>query len=170
LLSWPLFVWDPSKLREQRSIELLGDILQDEMIQTVRRQLGKTYSPSVRVILTRGGDQGQLAVQLTTAPDDAQTVIEATRKIVAKYAAGGVTSEALERVRQPLLSGGQTRNINVVWWINVLDGSWAHPDLIDAANSWQADYSGITLAEVQAEAKRWLTQTPWIVVAAPKAP
>ena len=170
LLSWPLFVWEPSKLREQRSIEVLGDILQDELIQTVRRQLGKTYSPSVKVILTRGGDQGQLAVQLTTAPEDAQTVIDATRKIVADYAAGGVTSEALERVRQPLLSGGQTRDINVVWWINVLDGSWAHPDLIDAANSWQADYSGITLAEVQAEAKRWLTQAPWIVVAAPKGP
>ena len=170
LLSWPLFVWEPSRLREQRTIELLGDILQDELIQTVRRQLGKTYSPTVRVGLTRGGDQGQLAVQLTAAPEDAQTVIDATRKIVAKYAAGGVTSEALERVRQPLLSGGQTRDINVVWWINVLDGSWAHPDLIDAANSWQSDYSGITLDEVQTEAKRWFSQTPIVVVASPKKP
>ena len=54
--------------------------------------------------------------------------------------------------------------------MNVLDGSWAHPDLIAAAKSWQSDYSSISLAEVQAEAKRWLSQTPWIVVASPKRP
>jgi zinc protease len=170
VLTWPLYVWDPSKVREQRADELLGAIVQDELIETVRRQLGKTYSPSVRVSLNRGGDQGQLTVQLTTAPDDTQAVIDATRKIVAKYAAGGVTSEALERVRQPVLDGGQTRDINVVWWLDTLDGSWAHPDQIDAANSWQSDYSGITLDEVQAEAKRWLNQTPWIAVASPKSP
>ncbi len=97
-------------------------------------------------------------------------MIDATRKIVAKYAAGGVTSEALERVRQPVLDGGQTRDINVVWWLDTLDGSWAHPDQIDADKSWQSDYSGITLDEVQAEAKRWLNQTPWIAVASPKSP
>jgi zinc protease len=170
LMVWPLFVWEPSRLREQRTIELLGDVLQDELIQTVRRKLGKTYSPGVRVSLGRGGDQGQLLVQLTAAPEDAQAVIDETRQIVASYAAGGVTSEALERVRNPVLAGGETHNINVVWWMNALDGSWAHPDLIAAAKSWQSDYSSITLAEVQAEAKRWLSQTPWIVVASPKAP
>jgi zinc protease len=169
ILSWPLFVWDPGKLHEQRTIELLGDVLQDEMIEDVRRKLGKTYSPSVRVSLGRGGDQGQLVVQLTTAPADAQAVIDETRRIVDGYAAGGITAEALERARKPLLDGGQTHDINVVWWMNVLDGSWAHPDLIAAANSWQSDYAGITLAEVQAEAKRWFSQTPIIVVASPKA-
>jgi len=168
LLSWPLFVWDPSRLREQRTIELLGAILQDDLIETVRRKLGKTYSPGVRVNLNRGGDQGQLAVQLTTAPDDAQAVIDETRRIVAGYAAGGVTSEALERVRRPLLDGGQSREITVGWWMDTLDGSWAHPDQLDADKSWQSDYSGITLAEVQAEAKRWLSQAPIIVVASPK--
>ena len=84
LLVWPLFVWEPSRLREQRTIELLGDVLQDELIQTVRRKLGKTYSPGVRVSLARGGDQGQLLVQLTTAPGDAQAVIDETRRIVAQ--------------------------------------------------------------------------------------
>jgi zinc protease len=167
LLSWPLFVWEPSRLREQRAIELLGAILQDDLIETVRRKLGKTYSPGVRVSFTRGGDQGQLAVELITAPDDAQAVIDETRKIVAAYAAGGVTSEALERVRRPLLDGGQSREITVGWWIETLDGSWAHPDQLDAAKSWQSDYSGITLAEVQAEAKRWFSKAPIIVVAAP---
>jgi zinc protease len=168
LMSWPLFVWDPAHLREQRAIELMGDMLQDELIETVRRELGKSYSPTVKVNLANAGDQGDIEVQLITAPDDAQAVIAETRAIVARYAAGDMTPEALERVRRPLLDEGQSRELTVGWWMDTLDGSWAHPDKIEAAQRWQSDFSGITLAEVQAEARRWLAQTPLLVVAAPK--
>ena len=170
VMSWPLFVWDPSRLRQQRTIELLGSVLQNELVDDVRRRLGKTYSPAVRVNLPRGGDQGDINVRLITAPSDTQVVIDETRKIVASLAAGDLTPEALERVRQPLLDGGQSRELTVGWWMDTLDGSWAHPDKIDASKTWQADFNGITLAEVQAEARHWFAETPLIVVASPKGP
>jgi zinc protease len=170
LMSWPLFVWTPERVREQRTIAVLGDMLQDELIDTVRRKLGKTYSPTVRVELARGGDQGDISVQLITAPADAQVVVDETRRIVARYAAGDLTAEALERARRPILDGGQSRELTVGWWLDTLDGSWAHPDKLDTAKSWQTDFSAITLADVQAEARHWFSQTPMIVIAAPKAP
>ena len=51
----------------------------------------------------------------------------------------------------------------------MLDGSWAHPDQLAAAKTWEADYEGITLDEVKAEAKRWLAEEPLMVIAAPQA-
>ncbi|HLK24450.1 MAG TPA: insulinase family protein [Caulobacteraceae bacterium] len=169
LMAWPLFVWTPDKIREERTLEVLGAMLQDEIIDLVRRKHGKTYSPSVRVDFARGGDQGDLAIALITAPADAESVVEETQAIVRRYASGDFDSVALERARRPIVDGGQSRELTVGWWMDTLDQSWAHPDKLDAAKSWQSDFSGVTLADVRAEAKKWLGQTPMVVIAAPKA-
>ena len=168
LMTWPLFVWTPAHIREQRTLEVMAGMLQDDIIDVVRRKLGKTYSPGVRVDLTRGGDQGDLNIALISAPADAQTVVDETQKIVARYAAGDLTAEALERARRPIIDGGQSRELTVGWWMDTLDESWAHPDKIDAARSWQSDFSDVTLTDVEAEARKWLTQTPIVVIAAPR--
>ncbi|HXQ47283.1 MAG TPA: insulinase family protein, partial [Caulobacteraceae bacterium] len=168
LMTWPLFVWSPDKIREQRTLEVLAGMIQDEIIDVVRRKLGKTYSPAVRVDFARGGDQGDLDIGLISAPADAQTVVDETKTIVQRYATGDMTSEALERARRPVIDGGQSRELTVGWWMDTLDQSWAHPDKLDAARTWLSDFSGITLADVQAEARKWLSQTPIVVVAAPK--
>jgi zinc protease len=141
---------------------------QDDIIDVVRRKLGKTYSPGVRVDFARGGDQGDLSISLISAPADAQTVVDETQKIVQRYASGDLADEALERARRPIIDGGQSRELTVGWWMDTLDQSWADPDKLDAARSWQSDFSGITLADVEAEARKWLTQTPIVVIAAPK--
>jgi zinc protease len=168
LMTWPLFVWTPAHTREQRTLEVLGDMLQNELIDTIRRKLGKTYSPAVRVDFARGGDQGELDIALIAAPQDAQTVVDETSKIVDRYATGELSAEALERARRPIIDGGQSRELTVGWWMDTLDQSWSHPDKLDAARSWQSDYAGITLADVQGEARKWLSQTPIVVIAAPK--
>src|SRR6185437_14310522 len=165
LMTWPLFVWTPDKLRQERTMDLVADILQDQIIEDVRRKLGKTYSPAVRVSFNRGGDQGNLNIALITAPGDTDAVIAETRAIVSRLAAGGVTSEVLERARRPIIDGGQSRELTVGWWMDTLDGSWAHPDKNAADKTWESDFSSISLAEVQAMATRWLTQTPIVVVA-----
>jgi len=168
VLTWPLFVWTPERLREDRTLQVLSGMLQDALIDTVRRKLGKTYSPAVQVSLPRGGDQGNLNVELITAPGDVDAVVAETRRIVADFAAGQLTAEALERTRRPIIDDAQSREVTVGWWMDTLDQSAAHPDKIAAAQSWQTDFSSITLDEVKAAAKRWLSQTPMIAIATPK--
>jgi zinc protease len=167
LATWPLFVWDPGKVREQRTLDLLADIVQGEAIDDIRQRLGKAYSPQVNVDLNRGGDQGALTVAIDTAPDATDVVVGELRKIALKLAGGDITDAMLERARRPVLDNGATREISNPWWIAMLDGSWAHPDQIAAAKTWQADYETITLDEVKAEAKHWLAEDPLVVVAAP---
>jgi len=167
LATWPLFVWTPDRVREQRTLDLLGEIVQGEAIDDIRQRLGKAYSPVVDVELARGGDQGALSVVIDTAPDATAIVADELRKIAQRLASGDITDAMLERARQPVLDNGATREISNPWWIAMLDGSWAHPDQISAAKTWQTDYAGISLDEVKTEAKHWLAPDPLIVIARP---
>jgi zinc protease len=167
LATWPLFVWTPEKVREQRTLELLATIVQGEAIDDIRQRLGKAYSPAVSIDLGRGGDQGALTVAIDTAPDATDIVAGELRKIAHQLADGDITDAMLERARRPVLDSGATREISNPWWIAMLDGSWAHPDQLAAAKSWETDYEGITLDEVKTEAKRYLADAPLMVIAAP---
>ena len=167
LATWPLFVWTPQLVREQRTLDLLAAIVQDQAIDDIRQRLGKAYSPSVNVDLARGGDQGALSVAIDTAPGATDVVADELKKIAQQLASGDITPAMLERARRPLLDEGATREISNPWWIAMLDGSWAHPDQIDSAKSWETDYETISLDEVKAAAKKWLAPDPLVVIAAP---
>jgi zinc protease len=167
LATWPLFVWTPQMVREQRTLDLLAAIVQDQAIDDIRQRLGKAYSPAVNVDLGRGGDQGALSVAIDTAPDATDIVAGELRKIAQQLADGDITDAMLERARRPLLDEGATREISNPWWIAMLDGSWEHPDQIATAKTWESDYETISLDEVKAAAKRWLAPEPLMVIAAP---
>ena len=167
LATWPLFVWTPQLVREQRTLDLLASIVQNQAIDDIRQRLGKAYSPAVNVDLDRGGDQGALSVAIDTAPDATDVVAGELRKIAQQLAGGDITQAMLERARRPLLDEGATREISNPWWIAMLDGSWEHPDQIDSAKTWESDYETISLDEVKAAAKKWLAPDPLMVIAAP---
>jgi predicted Zn-dependent peptidase len=106
---------------------------------------------------------------IETSPDSTEIVTSELRKIATQLAKGDVTDADLERVRRPVLDSGGTREQTNEWWIQMLDGSQHNPDQITAARNWQIDYAGITLDELKAEAARWLSKPPLIIVVAPKA-
>ena len=167
LATWPLFVWTPQMVREQRTLDLLAAIVQDQAIDDIRQRLGKAYSPMVNVDLSRGGDQGSLSVAIDTAPNATDVVAGELKKIATRLADGDITPAMLERARRPLLDAGATREISNPWWIAMLDGSWEHPDQIASAKTWESDYETISLDEVKAAAKKWLAPDPLMVIAAP---
>ncbi|HEX3407091.1 MAG TPA: insulinase family protein, partial [Caulobacteraceae bacterium] len=167
LATWPLFVWTPEKVREQRTLDLLAYIVQNQAIDDIRQRLGKAYSPAVNVDLARGGDQGALSVAIDTAPDATDIVAGELKKIAQQLASGDITDAMLERARRPLLDEGATREISNPWWIAMLDGSWEHPDQLASAKTWESDYETITLDEVKAAARKWLAPDPLMVIAAP---
>ncbi|MBV9994738.1 MAG: insulinase family protein [Caulobacteraceae bacterium] len=167
LATWPLFVWTPEKVREQRAVDLLSQIMQIEAIDEIRQRLGKAYSPVVNVQLGRGGDQGALSVAIDTSPAATGEVVAELKRIAQSLADGAINEDLLERARRPVLDTGATREISNPWWVTMLDGSWSHPDQLAAAKTWESDYEGITLDEVKAEARRWLGKDPLVVIAVP---
>jgi len=169
LATWPLFVWTPEHTREQRTLELLAAIVQNEAIDDIRQRLGKAYSPGVSVDMDHAGDQGSLTVSIDTAPAATGVVVDELTKIARSLSVGEVTPAMLERARQPVLDEGATREISNPWWVAMLDGSWANPEQLAEAKTWQTDFETISLDEVKAEARRWLAGNPLVVIASPSA-
>jgi zinc protease len=169
MVVWPLFVATPDNVREQRVTELLGSIMGERMLDTIRHNEGNTYTPSVGVSLDHGGDQGAMTASIETAPSTADAVVADARQIAADLAAGKISDADFERVRRPVLDAGATRELGNEWWLTMLDGSWAHPDQIAAAKTWESDMTTISLDEIKAEAARWLKKPPVVIVVTPKA-
>jgi len=165
---WPLFVWTPDRTHQSRTISLLVRTMQDELTERIRQKLGKSYSPSVGVSLPRGGDQGSITVLAKTSPDGAPAVRAEALSIAADLAAGKLSPGAIEEARRPWLEALAKERTYNGWWLNVLDGSARHPDQLDRARGDIADIRRITLAEVKAEAARWLSKPPYVVVALPE--
>ena len=51
--------------------------------------------------------------------------------------------------------------------MQTLNGSWAHPDQLADANRW-SDYSAITLDELRAAARRYLSAEPLTITVLPR--
>ena len=160
-------MWRPEHQREVRAITLLREVLSDRIRRVIRERLGQTYSPDVAFVTERGGDEGSLSVAIETSPSALGEVVKEIRGIGRSLAQADITSEELERVRRPLLDDTAHRRETASWWLNTLDGSFAEPYKLAQARTWQADYSSIPVAEVNAVARRWLTRDPIVAEALP---
>jgi len=168
-MTWPLFVWTPERTHESRTVELMVRAMQDALTERIRQKLGKSYSPSVVVSLPHGGDQGSITLLAKTSPDGVGAVRNEALSIASDLAAGKLTLDALEEARRPWLESLVKERTYNGWWLNVLDGSARHPDQLERARGDIADIRRITVANVKAEAARWLSKRPYIVVALPQS-
>ena len=165
---WPLFESDPSKRREDYAVNLAARVLSDELRHRVRQALGKTYTPQVSVQAPDRADQAFVVATVETAPDDLDAVASEIVKSAQKLAApDGITTEMLERARQPLLTALDTRRQTNLWWLEAMDGSAADPTPLKDATDQQRLYREITLDEVRQAAATWLSRPPLVTTVAP---
>jgi zinc protease len=169
-LVWPLYVAEPKRRREEYALNLLSNALDDAIRHKVREQMGKSYAPSVGMSSPDAADQGQIAAYIETTAADADAVAQAARETAAEVAAHGITQEAFDAARKPVLDNGATRLDDIDWWAGGLDGSAGNYEILREFVDWEADMSSVTLSDVNRYAKVWLAQNPIVVVATPVAP
>jgi zinc protease len=153
---WPTEdMWDIARTRR---LNVLGSIFGDRLRKKVREELGEAYSPYARNISddTYTG-YGYLMSMITVDPPQAEKIAEVVRGIGETLAAEGIDQDELDRSVKPLLNGisQQLRN-NAYWLGTVALGSQEYPQKLDWARSMVADYSAVTVEEVNALAKRYL--------------
>jgi zinc protease len=167
-LTWPLYSWDQSRLHESETIGILVAVLQDELLATIRKKFGQSYTPGAIFNIERGGDQGALTVGVETSPENLRAVQNEVRDIAAKLVVSGVTAEAVEKVRKPMIAKAAKQRTYNSWWVEALDGSYSKPGYLKNVLDQDRDILSVTPEEVSAEAKRWLSKAPIIVIAKPK--
>jgi len=168
VLTWPLFTPTAERTREQHVLALVAGIFQNAAFDEIREKLGKSYTPSVALSLSEG-DQGSLNLVVQSAPADLGGIEDAAAKIAQRLAAGEITDKDLDRVRIPIVSKAGDRRENEGWWLAAMDGSARDGRGLKSLLTYDEDMRTISLDEVRAAARRWLSQKPLVARAMPQA-
>ncbi|MEX1115009.1 MAG: insulinase family protein [Akkermansiaceae bacterium] len=156
-------IWQTSGVRgnqkEFRRLNLIGDIYGDRLREEIREKLGASYSPNAGASGSDALDGvGYIIGQSVGTPQDLELLLKTMRDLADEFASQGATADELDRAVKPLL--GQLKKSlrdNTYWLTTVMSQSQQDPARLDLARSRDADYRSITLAEINALAKKYLT-------------
>jgi zinc protease len=157
VIAWPMpdFYAD---MRRSRVDMLTGEVFENRLLDRVRIAEGATYSPEAEATLSQTfPDYGDLLAQVEMPPAKLPGFFDAATKIASDMATTGVTPDELVRARAPRVSGLAKAQLTNEYWLADLSGSIAEPRKLDLIRSTFPDYNAVTTAEIQAAAKRWLT-------------
>ena len=144
--------------KEFRRLNILGDIYGDRLREEIREKLGASYSPNAGASGSDAlDDVGYLIGQSVGKPEDLELLLKTMRDLADKLATGGATADELDRALKPTLGElEKSSRDNSYWLATVMSQSQADPKRLDIARSRDADYRSITLAEINALAKKYL--------------
>ncbi len=169
-LIWPLYVANPKQRREEYALNIVANVLNDAVRRRVRGEMGKSYAPQVTMDSPDAADQGAMTADIETTAADADAVADAARKTALDLAQNGISEEAFEAARKPVLAQAATHLQDSDWWLGGLDGSAGNYEILREFVDWDADMGSVTLADANRWAKVWLSRPPIVVIATPKPP
>lgn len=145
---------DPVSALEQ---QLLQRVVQIELTETLRENLGKSYSPSVggEISRVRPG-YGTFWMGASIDVKDVTAARGAIAEAVALIRDRPVTDDVLLRARAPLLDGLDNTLKNNGGWLAYVANAQSHPDRIDRYLKAKPRLAAITPARLQELARRYL--------------
>ena len=154
-LIWP--TRDDSDLPETLRLELLERVVRLELTDTLREELGQTYSPGVTAsqsAVWKGYGTFAISAEVDVAQVDAARA--ATLDLLADLATRPVDADVLLRARQPLLEAYDNALKTNGGWMGLVDRAQTEPERIERFQQSRALLAAMTAGDVQATAARWL--------------
>jgi zinc protease len=154
-MTWPTA--DDSDFDEVLRLELLERVMRLELTDSLREELGQTYSPGVAATQSRtwpGYGTFTIAAAVDAAHvDEAQA---AMRAAVAKLTAAPVPADTLLRARQPLLEAYDNALKTNAGWMTLADDAQRDPARLARFAAGPAKLAALTAEDVLATARRYL--------------
>ncbi len=158
---WPVMDVDPeADPQTSRTLAVLAAIMQLKVTETLREELGASYSPSVSASLSSVYPGfGYLNAGAEVKPQEVDAVIAAMRVIAADMRAGRISTDELNRAITPSLEGLPQNATSNSYWLGLIAQAQGRPDLLEQGTlgAIEAGVRAVTLADVIAGANRWLT-------------
>jgi zinc protease len=168
LMVWPLYTASSARRHEEYAISLLSTVFQNRLLQRLRVEMGKTYSPAIENRMIDNADQGYLAASVETAPADIDAVVKAARAVAAELAAGQIDQQEVDAAREPAIAARvQARSSNSAW-AGVVSQSIRHPEALDELFRYDEQLKAVSLADVRKAASTWLSHAPMVSTARPR--
>ncbi|MFO8048820.1 MAG: insulinase family protein [Desulfosudaceae bacterium] len=155
-VAWPTDdYWD---IRRNRRLNVLADIFNDRMRQSIREEAGQSYSQYAYNKASQAYDgYGSFHAVAQVAPDETEAVVAGIKAIAEDIITEGVTREELDRARDPILTSIKDMvETNGYWLSSVLSDSCRHPEKYDWSRNLMTDYVSITTEEINRLARQYL--------------
>ena len=154
-VTWP--TRDDSDPIETLKLQLLERVVRIELTDSLREALGKAYSPSAGVSLSRHWKgYGTFTVVASIDVADVPAARKAIDEVMASLRKAPISDDVLQRARQPLLESYQNALKSNAGWLSLVDRAQTEADRIDRFNRARDRLTALTAADVQAEARRYL--------------
>ncbi len=154
-------------MREFRRLNILAEILGDRLREEIREKLGTSYSPNAGADGSDALDNfAYLISQSIGKPEDLETLLNTMREQADKLATEGATDDELDRALKPTFGIlEKSKRDNNYWLATVLSQCQADPKRLELARTRDEDYKSISLKEINALAKKYLSAENALLVA-----
>ena len=152
---WP--TTDDSNFREVVEMELLKDVLDIKLTESVREKLGDTYGVNLRSDMShvfRGF--GYFSAAAVVAPNKADEVQKAIGDAAAELRAKPVTDDLLARARNPEVEKIDRSTRDNGFWLAALARAQSEPERLDRVRQRKTLLEAITPADLQKLAQKYL--------------
>lgn len=160
MIGWRTEKYDAETIGKVRRLNVLASILSDRMRIKLREDLGQTYSPgaysSSDNLIT---NNSYIYAYCSADKKDVDELSEVILNLAENLSQKGATQDELDRALKPQLASlEKTLKQNSYWLGTVIDGSQAKPYQLDWCRNRDKDYQKISLEEINALAKKYLTK------------
>lgn len=152
---WP--TRDGEDLREALTLELLERVVRVKLTDTLREELGQTYSPGASADSSRVyPGWGTFTMQAAVTPADIGPAREAMISVLQQLREAPLDVEELQRSRAPLVETYENLLKTNGGWLGIVDRAQTQADRIERYLAAHEVLAGLTPDDVQAMARRYL--------------
>ena len=152
---WPTA--DDSNYREVVGLELLKDVLDLMLTESVREKLGDSYGVGLQSVNSSAYEGfGYIAASAVVAPDRADVVEKAFAEAAAELRDKPIPADLLDRARNPELEAVDRAFKDNGYWVAALSQAQTRPERLERIRTRRTVRESITAAELQELARRYL--------------
>jgi zinc protease len=152
---------DGDDLRDDLTRDVLAEVIDLRLTEVLREELGTTYSPvSISFSQRTFPGFGYLTAYATVPPEAMDSAAKVIRDIAAELATKPVDADLLERARNPIRTSYDRAESQNGSWLGVVAGAQSDPAALDRWRSRKGILDGMTPADIQSAARRYLAGKP----------
>ena len=143
--------------QDQRTLEVLGDILKLRLLEKIRIAQGATYTPGADIHSSEVfHDVGYVDAYVEMPPTKIPGLYADLDAIVGDLRTHPVTADELERARRPNVEQRIKAQQTNAYWLTALDAVASDPRQLDAIRKYVAGVQAVTADDVQGVAKKYM--------------
>lgn len=157
LLQWTWPTTDDSDQAETLRLGLLARAVRIVLTDTLREELGQTYSPSASAGNSRHyRDYGTFNISASVDVAEVEATRAAVAEVIAQVRGGPLSEDLIERARRPLLEDYDNALKDLGGWIGLAARAQSDPERLERWHTAPGTLSAITPEELHQTALRWL--------------